>query len=202
MKLSLKSALWAGLVLVATATGAANAADPGVVQIPSQSTAGGIEPVIFWGSRNCYNGYCNGCSRCRHGLANGAAFVRPPSNWPLHRVPNTYQHYWSAEMGGAPRGRYPQLPMVYQPTDTTQSGFYYTTTPRWHSRPEMLPPAPLPNWPLGMHRSYNPGYYAAYAPGYVVNGAVVADPAPAQENQILVPQPEAAPQAPAPVVVP
>lgn len=201
--------LWVGLALVGALTGAAIAAEPGVVRIPNQIPAGTVEPVIFHPFRqnvpHYYDGWGHGgqceCGRCRHGLANGAAFIRPPANWPLHRVPNKYNYYWSAEMGGAPRGHYQQLPMVYQPTDTTQLGFYYTTSPRWRARPEMLPPAPMPHWPLGMHRSWTGYGYGHYGHGYVT-GETVADPQPADANGVLVPQPETGKVPPPPVVVP
>lgn len=106
-----------------------------------------------WGG-GCWNG------RCQHGLAHGNAFVRPPAVWPVARTPNTYGYYWSPQLMGGQGGaaQAGNFPMIYHPTDTTQLGFSYQHVPRWGYRPEMLPPAPVPNWPLGQHTAYGSGF--------------------------------------------
>ena len=102
------------------------------------------------------------------------------------------------------------LRMVYQPTDTTQLGFYYQSVPRWQYRPEMLPAAPRPYWPVGRQNGgYSGGYYSggtvttsnpAYNTGVPANvtpvtpapQAPVVAPPPPPEPAIKVPEPEAA----------
>jgi hypothetical protein len=115
-----------------------------------------------WGG-NCAGGHCwhPGCLRCQHGLVQGNSFVRPPAVWPVASTPNTYQYYWSPQLMGVPIANVQPAavyPMIYHPTDTTQLGFSYQHVPRWGFRPQMLPPAPTPNWPLGQHTAYGSGY--------------------------------------------
>lgn len=177
-----------------------------------------------WGG-NCHGGNClGGClfGNCLHGLAHGKAFVRPPAVWGIPHVSGTYKHYWNPSLTGGPiTGGGMAYPMVYHPTDTTQLGFSYQHVPRWQYRPEMLPPAPVPNWPLGMSTAYpyggiNYGVYGEVT--YPSNGVVTpvqpvdpvitspvqpADPAPAETPEevdpapapvpgVAVPEPEAA----------
>jgi hypothetical protein len=86
--------------------------------------------------------------------------VPPYYNWmrpvrrPIWRVPVVYQQYWPTHhyTGGPvqwPNGAAP-LPVVYQPTDTTQLGVYYQQVPMWQPNPGMLPPAP---WPWDWHHT-------------------------------------------------
>lgn len=169
-----------------------------------------------WGGtwRNGGSGGCSTCNGvgifgcpCHSGTTNGYAFVRPPAGYPLNRVSNAYNHYYSARLAGAPVAQNGlQYPMVYQPTDTAQLGFYYQAVPRWYYRPEMLPPPPSPYWPMGMNGGYGGGYASAggtnwdgttnaptTAPSPVPTTAPtppVAPPPPA-EPQVKVPEPEA-----------
>ncbi len=161
-----------------------------------------------WGG-NCNNGSCSTCNGgglfgcgCHHGLAGGNGWVRPPAVWGLARTPNMYNYYWTAQLAGQPTAPGPVYPMVYQPTDTSQMGFYYQSVPRWYYRPSMLPPAPAPYWPLGMNTAYGAGYtgfdgnYAnggpVAAPGTApVAPAPVVAPPPPVEPQVNVPGPEA-----------
>ncbi len=161
-----------------------------------------------WGNR--WGGDCATCNAgglfgrgCRHGLASGQAWVRPPATWGLSRTPNMYRYYWNAQLAGGPVATGVQYPMVYQPTDTSQLGFYYQSVPRWYYRPDMLPPAPAPYWPLGMNRAYGfvypagvAGEVVAPAPGGLVpvpaqQPAPAVAPPPPAEPQINVPEPEA-----------
>jgi hypothetical protein len=167
---------------------------------------------------SCYGpgGYCRGmgwsdrwalhCARKQACLA--GYYGRPlpyPPGVPVQRVNNIYQQYWPTDWTGQPvtGGAVPQYPMVYQPTDTTQLGFYYKQVPYWYFRPEMLPTPPVPYWPVGMGtcvRGCLPGYGVPVGGAPVVNGGVVngrvvnggvIDVQPAA--------PVAAPAAPAPV---
>lgn len=170
-----------------------------------------------WGWGGGWGGSCSTCNGgglfgcgCHHGSASGHSWVRPPATWPLARTSNMYPYYWSPRLAGvapvAPPGGM-QFPMVYQPTDTTQMGYYYRSVPRWDYRPEMLPPAPAPNWPLGMNSVYGAGWVSngwgapVYAPATApaVNAPVtpvpgqapVVAPPPPAEPQVNVPEPEA-----------
>lgn len=141
----------------------------------------------WWGNGACSSCGLFGCGGgCQHGLAQGNAWVRPPAVWPLARSSNTYQHYWAPQLVGAevPPVAYP---MIYHPTDTTQLGFGYRHVPRWGYRPDMLPPAPVPYWPMGAGAVYGGGFgygaagyggdvvYSAAAPN---NGAIAQGPVP------------------------
>lgn len=170
----------AGLLLAVNAPAVGQAAD----QYPAR-----IQPVSY----NCPTGRCSGgglfgCG-CLHGSANGHAWVRPPATWGIATTPNTYNYYWNARLAGVPNGGQTgglQYPMVYQPTDTTQMGFYYQAVPRWQYRAEMLPPAPVPYWPTGMNGGY----------GYVQGGTVSYSTAPATQPTNASPVTPAQPQTP------
>ena len=59
--------------------------------------------------------------------------------------------------------------MVYQPTDTTQLGFYYQHVPTWQPQPDRLPARPIPSqWnivpPPVSAAQFNHGY--GYGHGY------------------------------------
>lgn len=149
-----------------------------------------------WGVRPLSRGVgFNGlipCWGCQHGLAQGNAWVRPPAVWPVARTPNTYEHYWAPQLTGqqVPAVAYP---MIYHPTDTTQLGFSYQHVPRWGYRPEMLPPAPTPYWPLGMHTAYGSGFG-----GYVEGPGIVTS---APTTAVGTPVPTDSPVTPAPIPV-
>ncbi len=75
----------------------------------------------------------------------------PPWNpriYPVYRVPVQYLRYWPQRWYGDPRrgvsSSQPYAPMVYQPTDTTQLGYYYQHAPSWQRNPGMLPAGPHP----------------------------------------------------------
>jgi hypothetical protein len=111
------------------------------------------------------------------------------------RTPNTYQYYWSPQLMGVPAAAVQPAavyPMIYHPTDTTQLGFSYQHVPRWGFRPEMLPPAPVPNWPLGMHTAYGSGYGYVESYGTTAPTTVVAPVTPAAPP-VVVPQPAVPP---------
>ena len=157
MQRSLRMSGWLSSVLVLSGAFTAVAAD-GVVTLGRVPAQGSVQQVGWLFNR----GECNGgCGRfCCHGYANGHGFVKPPAVWGVARSGHMYQTWWGAPASatrGNGFGGAMQYPMVYQPTDTTQMGYYYQTVPRWGYRPDMLPAAPLPNWPLGMHTAYGSG---------------------------------------------
>jgi hypothetical protein len=62
--------------------------------------------------------------------------------------------------------------MVYQPTDTTQLGFYYQHVPFWMPDPSRLPPRPIPaQWnitaPAGQGYNYGGSLWSGYPSGYL-----------------------------------
>jgi hypothetical protein len=81
----------------------------------------------------------------------GEYWLRPVRR-PIYRVPVAYARYWPTSYytgGYDPALRYSQpLPMVYQPTDTTQLGFYHQRVPQWQPRPGAIPGPP---WPPQWH---------------------------------------------------
>ena len=103
--------------------------------------------------QDCQSGYCPSCRGgclhghfgehyCKHSPDYGYA---PPTKYPLHRRGVEYTHYYPQKWYGA-GADYSQspAPMVYQPTDTTQLGYYYQHVPFWQPMPNRLPPRPIP----------------------------------------------------------
>ena len=117
-----------------------------------QSTAyatGNCPPGSDCPTGNCPGGCPNGCFNgvfgehyCKHSPDYGYA---PPSKYPLHRRGVEYTNYYPLNWYGA-GADYSQspAPMVYQPTDTTQLGYYYQHVPFWQPMPNRLPPRPIP----------------------------------------------------------
>lgn len=104
------------------------------------------------GYGNCQSGRCGRCRGCLHGLFCERTCKRspdygysPPSKIPLLRRGVEYTNYYPAQWYGA-GADYSQstAPMVYQPTDTTQLGFYYQHVPFWQPQANRLPARPIP----------------------------------------------------------
>jgi hypothetical protein len=56
-----------------------------------------------------------------------------------------YGSYLPQHAYGTPGGGFiANYPTVYQPTDTTQLGYYYNKVPTWQSRSDMIPGVPYP----------------------------------------------------------
>lgn len=69
----------------------------------------------------------------------------PPVRLPVNRDLAWYNNYLPQAFYGNPGGGFvANYPQVYQPTDTTQLGYYYHIVPTWQSRPGMIPPVPNP----------------------------------------------------------
>jgi hypothetical protein len=87
-----------------------------------------------------------------YGYQNQGPYWLRPVKRPIYRVPVAYARYWPTSYytgGYDPALRYAQpLPMVYQPTDTTQLGFYHQRVPQWQPRPNAIPGPP---WPPHWH---------------------------------------------------
>ncbi len=108
---------------------------------------------------NCPMGMCassNGCmtNSCLSNTCVGrfcATKAFPDSGWaPPARLPVNRDRIWygnylpQAAYGNQGGGFIANYPQVYQPTDTTQLGYYYANVPTWQSRPGMIPPVPNP----------------------------------------------------------
>lgn len=103
-----------------------------------------------------------------HPYVKGAVWL--PSIHPVQREPVIYQRWWPRRWYGMPGGGIAKdamrAPVIYQPTDTTQLGFYHQRVPFWTPRPGQYPTAaPNPNMlhnytrpPLG-YRWYYSSYY-------------------------------------------
>jgi hypothetical protein len=104
--------------------------------------------------RSGHNAGCQ-CQGCRGGMHGkfGEHYCKhspdygysPPAKYPLQRRGVEYTNYYPANWYGAGADySQSQAPMVYQPTDTTQLGFYYQHVPSWQPQPNMLPARPIP----------------------------------------------------------
>jgi hypothetical protein len=70
----------------------------------------------------------------------------PPAHFPVNYDKTWYASYHPQAFYGNPGGGFiANYPVVYQPTDTTQLGYYYHNVPTWQSRPGMIPPTPIPS---------------------------------------------------------
>ncbi|MCA9065796.1 MAG: hypothetical protein KDA96_22160 [Planctomycetaceae bacterium] len=157
------------------------------------------------GGWNGFPGYCNQCNqsclaRCCATKAYPDAGWNPPVHLPVNRDGVWYQSYYPSAFYGNPGGGFTNsYPQVYQPTDTTQLGYYYHKVPTWQTRPGMIPPAPNP-------RDYHlracltggpacntcqPGYQAQYSavPQYRMPVAMHPQPMTAQNRPMPVVRP-------------
>lgn len=120
--------------------------------VPDGTVVDGTDADCFGG--RCRLGIGGRCGRCGLGLnccRCPITNIRPPNLAPIGRTEVIYQKYWPNQWmpkgSVAVTGRPVQvLPMVYQPTDTTQLGFYYMHVPYWTYQAGRLPPPPVPSW--------------------------------------------------------
>ncbi len=122
----------------------------------------------------CPNGYCHGGAHglgcfqetyCKNSPDHGYS---PPAKYPLHRRGVEYTSNFPSQWYGTPGASYVGAPMVYQPTDTTQLGYYYQHVPFWRPTVGMLPQRPIPSqWhttaPTAYSTSFSSGYGGSYA---------------------------------------
>lgn len=135
------------------------------------------DPNAYCPTGNCPTGRCPHCWGSRFGHCNGYYCKRspdygytPPAKYPLLQRGVQYSEYYPAQWYGTGPIPAPQAPMVYQPTDTTQLGFYYQHVPFWMPAPYRLPQRPIPaEWnitgPAASAYNFN-GYYGGYPRGY------------------------------------
>ena len=70
----------------------------------------------------------------------------PPTHMPVNYDGAWYGSYLPQHAYGTPGGGFiANYPTVYQPTDTTQLGYYYNKVPTWQSRSDMIPGVPYPS---------------------------------------------------------
>lgn len=88
----------------------------------------------------------NGClAKCCATKAYPDAGWNPPTHMPVNYDGVWYGSYLPQHAYGTPGGGFiANYPTVYQPTDTTQLGYYYTKVPTWQSRSDMIPSVPYP----------------------------------------------------------
>lgn len=172
----------------------------GIVRISdSKPVPAGATPGQHQGSPDAHVGHFHGdCPHCQAG-GKGKKFCERycthspdhgysiPGKWPIHRRGVQYQtlfpqQYYSVHTG-APYAV--AAPQIYQPTDTTQLGYYYQHVPFWQPQPNMLPARPVPaQW-----HTYAPVVYASqFGRGYTKggsgfhDGAVIYETTPTQNG--------------------
>jgi hypothetical protein len=186
------------------------------VQPPNSTYWTKMQCPLFGGCCTCGNAYCNGgrsfwtFPSVRWTLDPNYYAVAPdhgwdvPGKWPVKRQYVTYTQYRPKEWYGAGTpGKSQQVksyPVIGQPTDTAQMGYYYQQVPTWQPRPNMIPPKPDPrqwHWrqyqqQSGMNRSWVK-VNGVWVPSHQAPGKPVENAAPVPE-----PMPEAAPPVPVP----
>lgn len=130
------------------------------------------------------------CEQCRNGVAceePGCCLSRvrlyPDTCWnPPVNLPVNHNWAWyglSAPQApyGAPGGGFiAQHPSVYQPTDTTQLGYYYHKVPTWQPQPGRLPGVPNPamfHSRICPNNCYGAPCYGTYGHGAVMHSYAV-----------------------------
>lgn len=97
---------------------------------------------------NCQSGQCDdgSCHCCLNKIRlYPDAGWNPPVNYPVNHNWAWYANTMPGTLYGNPGGGFTaQYPVVAQPTDTTQLGYYYHKVPTWQPRPDMIPPVPDP----------------------------------------------------------
>lgn len=95
------------------------------------------------GHKNCKLKHCFREHYCKHSPDHG---YMSPGKVPIYRQGVQYNQYFPAGWYGTANGGItgPVYPTIYQPTDTTQLGYYYQHVPFWQPNPNALPPRPIP----------------------------------------------------------
>ena len=128
-------------------------------------------------------------------------------NRPIQRVQPVYQNYrpehFAGERGAGPNAGARRYPIIAQPTDTTQMGYYYQTVPVWQPK-NILPQPPDPRtWHVRNCEMAPDGTFwqwrrinHAWVPQYMI--PTVAQPVPEKLEAV----PEELPPVPVPVPLP
>ncbi len=129
---------------------------PGMMGYPGMPQAGMGFPGMPQGSVPIQKG------KDWYGYQNHGPNWMMPIRRPIYRQPVEYARYWPRSYytgGNNSQQQYAKpLPVIYQPTDTTQLGFYHQQVPQWQPRPNAIPGAPCPpNWHYTVPIRY--GYY-------------------------------------------
>jgi len=102
----------------------------------------------------------------------------PPRSNRIYRSPTEfsrmYPRHWYGQPGPTPVGGARRYPVILQPTDTTQHGYYLMQVPAWRPDPSRLPPVPLPS---SWHSRPGGRYAAPRQPGPPPNVAPCLPPA-------------------------
>jgi hypothetical protein len=188
------------------------------VQPPNPTYWTKMKVPLLGGCCACGNAYCNGghsfwtFPAVRWTLDPNYYAVSPdhgwdvPGKWPVKRQYVTYTQYSPKEWyGTGSPGKSKQVrsyPVVGQPTDTAQMGYYYQQVPTWQPRPNMIPPKPDPRqWHWRQHQQqYNRNQSwvqvnGVWVPYHQAPGKPVEKTAP---TPVPEPMPEAAPPIPVP----
>lgn len=162
--------------------GVVNARQYYVIQ-PGQQTQRPPNPT-YWTHLKSPFGNCDPCTQQRgiytrpairwlldpnyYGVAPDYGWA-PPGRSSIHRDNVTYRRFHPSVYYGqqTPKGReVKRYPIIAQPTDTTQQGYYYQHVPVWGGAPKgMLPPAPHPHtWHYRPCALTPEGYYVKRVP--------------------------------------
>lgn len=113
---------------------------------------------------------------CTHSPDHGWSI---PGKWPINRRGVQYNSYYPAAWlgtNGVTLGGDQVYPMVYQPTDTTQLGFYSQHVPFWQPQPNPLPQRPIPaQWHMYAPTAYASQFENGYGGGMGGNCPVIYD---------------------------
>lgn len=155
--------------------------------------------------------HCQNCQQCPNGAACddpacclSRVRLYPDAGWnPPVNMPVNYNWAWYGLAGpqapyGAPNGGFiSQYPAVYNPTDTTQLGYYYHKVPTWQPQPGRLPGVPIPELfhnrtcPVNWHGGHWHGHaHAAAVPqtsGSALNPVPMLSAAVDSDSEAVIP---------------
>jgi hypothetical protein len=177
-------ACWAPLI-AASFVAVAHADDMGVVRITDRPAPtpdpGPAATAPAAPGAACPGAGCDGAGAAVGGgcYFNPTRGFRPYAAAPVYREAVVYYRYWPDKWYGDPSFNLrPMFPQVYQPTDTTQKGFYYARVPQWMPNPNMYPPKPRPeDWHRHVIYAGGDGGCGPVA-GIAVGASTVVTPAP------------------------
>ncbi len=114
-----------------------------VYQTCDTCDGGGSSACSFW-TRPLFPNSC--AAKCCATKAYPDAGWTPPARLPVNYDGAWYGAYVPQHAYGTPGGGFvANYPTVYQPTDTTQMGYYYHKVPTWQTRNDKIPGIPRPS---------------------------------------------------------